>query len=138
MLWAWNFWTDPTRIRIRDRTQPVLHQNCAVSAILNFKVVKHVLRQALEVYPHNFYVDLMVLTKDKRGELKVIAFDRSSFELFTLRFSTKSVKAPSSERPKTTQRTLFLSFEINNYLQITAPCRAVHTFHIIHLIETAR
>jgi hypothetical protein len=44
----------------------------------------------------------------KRGVLKVVAFDRSPFKLFSLRFSTKSVQAPSCERPKTTQRTLSL------------------------------
>ncbi len=61
---------------------------------------------------------LKVLTNEKRGGLKVIAFDRSPVKL--VRFSNKSVNAPSSERPKTTQRTLFLSFEVNNCLQITA------------------
>jgi hypothetical protein len=61
-----------------------------------------------------------VLTNEKRGGLKVIAFDRSPFKLFTLRVSNKSVKVPASERPKTTQRNLFLSFEVNNCLQITA------------------
>ncbi len=60
------------------------------------------------------------LTNETRDGLKVVAFDRSPFKLFTLRFSNKSVQAPSSERPKTTRRTLFLSFEINNCLQITA------------------
>jgi hypothetical protein len=65
-------------------------------------------------------VSLKVLTNEKRGELNVVAFDRSPFKLFTLRFSSKSVEAPSSEKLKTTQRTLFLSFEINNCLQITA------------------
>ncbi len=44
------------------------------------------------------------------------AFDRSLFKLFTLRFSSKSVQAPSCEKPKTTQRTLFLSFEINKLI----------------------
>jgi hypothetical protein len=63
---------------------------------------------------------LKVLTNEKKGGLEVVAFDRSPFKLFRLRFSDKSVQAPSSERPKTTQRTLFLSFEINNCLQITA------------------
>jgi hypothetical protein len=57
---------------------------------------------------------LKVLTNEKRGGLKVVAFDKSPFKLFTLRFSTKSVQAPSCKRPKTTQRPLFLSFEINN------------------------
>jgi hypothetical protein len=74
------------------------------------------------------YVSLKVLTNEKRGGLKVVVFDRSPFKLFTLRFSNKSVQAPSSERPKTTQRTLFLSFVINNCLQITAWCRAATRF----------
>ncbi len=40
-------------------------------------------------------VPLEVLTNGKRGGLKVVAFDKSPFKLFTLRFSTKSVQAPS-------------------------------------------
>jgi hypothetical protein len=32
----------------------------------------------------------------------VVSFDRSPFRLFSLRFSDKSVQAPSCERPKTT------------------------------------
>jgi hypothetical protein len=55
----------------------------------------------------------------KKGGLKAVAFDRSPFKLFTLRFSYKSVQAQSCERPKTSQRTLFLSFEINNCFPIT-------------------
>ncbi len=47
------------------------------------------------------------------------AFDRSPFKLFTLRFLSKSMQAPSCEKPKTTQQTLFLSFEINNCFPIT-------------------
>ncbi len=62
---------------------------------------------------------LKVLSNGKRGGLKVVAFDKSPFKLFTLRFSTKSVQAPSCKRPKTTQRTLFLSVEINNCFPIT-------------------
>jgi hypothetical protein len=65
-------------------------------------------------------VPLKVLTNEKRGGLKMVEFDKSPFKLFTLRFSNKSVHVPSSEMPKTTQRTLFLSFEINTCLQITA------------------
>jgi hypothetical protein len=49
----------------------------------------------------------------------VVAFDRSHFKLFSLRFSNKSVQAPSCERHKTTQRNLFLSFENINYFPIT-------------------
>ncbi len=37
-------------------------------------------------------------------------------------FHKKSVQIPSCEMAKTTQRTLFLSFEINNCFQITAKC----------------
>jgi hypothetical protein len=43
---------------------------------------------------------LKVLTNEKRDGLKVVAFDRSPFKLFTLRFSNISVQAPSCERPK--------------------------------------
>ena len=44
----------------------------------------------------------------------VVLFDRSPFKLFSLKFSNKSVQAPSCERPKTTQRSLFFSFARNN------------------------
>jgi hypothetical protein len=37
----------------------------------------------------------------KEVGLKRVAFDRSPFKLFTLRFLNKSVEAPSSERLKT-------------------------------------
>ncbi len=67
---------------------------------------------------------LKVLTNEKRGGLKVVAFNKSPFKLFKLWFSTKSVHAPSCKRSKTTQRTLFLSFEINNCFPITAQCRS--------------
>ncbi len=56
------------------------------------------------------------MTNEKSGGLKVVEFDRSLFKLFTLRFSNKSVQAPSCGRPRTAQRTVFLSFEINNFL----------------------
>jgi hypothetical protein len=59
-----------------------------------------------------------VLTKEKKAGLKVVAFDRSSFKMFTLRFSNKSVQAASCERPRTAPRTLFLSFANNNCFQI--------------------
>ncbi len=68
---------------------------------------------------------LKVLTNEKRCGLAVLSFDCMQF---SLRFSNKSVQAPSCERPKTTQRTLFLSFEINNCFQITALCRAATHF----------
>ncbi len=35
------------------------------------------------------------LTNEKRGGLKVVAFDRSPFKLFTQRFLNKLVQAPS-------------------------------------------
>jgi hypothetical protein len=49
----------------------------------------------------------------------VVSFDRSPFKLFSLKFSNKSAQAPSGERPKTIQRTLFLLFVNNNCFQIT-------------------
>ncbi len=67
----------------------------------------------------NFASDLKVSTNEKRGGLKVVALDRSPLKVFSLRFSKKSVQGPSCKRPKTTQRTLFLSFEINNWFPIT-------------------
>ena len=62
---------------------------------------------------------LKVLTNEKRGGLNLVSFDWSRFKLFTLKFSKESVQTPSCERPKTAQRSLFLSFEINNYYPIT-------------------
>ncbi len=55
----------------------------------------------------DFTFDLLskVLANEKRGRLKVVAFDRSPFKLISLRFSNKSEQAPSCGRPKTTQRT---------------------------------
>ena len=57
---------------------------------------------------------LKVLANEKRGGLRVELFDRSPFKLFSLKFSNKSVQAPSCEGPKTTPRTLFLLFANNN------------------------
>ncbi len=62
---------------------------------------------------------LKVLTNEKRGVMKVATFDRSPCKLFSLTFSAKSVQTLSCERLKTTQRTLFLSFEIKNCFPIT-------------------
>jgi hypothetical protein len=62
---------------------------------------------------------LKVLTNEKRGGLNLVSFDLSRFKLFTLKFSKESVQTPSCERRKTAQRSLFLSFEINNYYPIT-------------------
>ncbi len=74
--------------------------------------------------PGNISVVLKVLTNEKRGGLKVVSFDRSPFKLFTLRFSNKSMQAPSCERPRTAPRTLFLSFSNNNCFQITVQRRS--------------
>ncbi len=66
---------------------------------------------------------VLALPNKKRGVLKVVAFDMSPFKLFRLRFSTKSVQAPSCERPITTQRNLFLFFANNNCFPITVQRR---------------
>ncbi len=58
---------------------------------------------------------LYLLIEEKRW-VERVAFDRSPLKLFTLWFSSKSVQAPSCKKHKTTRRTLFLSFEINNCL----------------------
>ncbi len=55
----------------------------------------------------------------------MVAFDRFLSKLFSLRFSNKSVQAPSCERPKTTQRNLILSFENNNCFPITVQRRRI-------------
>ena len=60
---------------------------------------------------------LKLLTNEKRGWLIVVLFVRSPFKLFSLKFSNKSVQAPSCERHKTTQGTLFLLFANNNCSQ---------------------
>ncbi len=65
-------------------------------------------------------VTLKLLANEKRGGLTMLSFDRSPFKLSSLKFADKSVQAPSCERPKTTQRTLFLLFANNNCFQITA------------------
>jgi hypothetical protein len=44
---------------------------------------------------------LKVLTNEKRGGLKVIAFDKSPFNVFRLKFSNESIQSSSCERPKT-------------------------------------
>ncbi len=87
-------------------------------------------RKQVPQLKNRLIADLKVLTNEKRGGLKVVSFDRSRFKLFTLRFSNKSVQALSCEGPKTAQRSLFLSFEINYCFQITALCRdASHFAH---------
>jgi len=62
---------------------------------------------------------LKLLTNEKRGRLAVVAFDRSCFKLFLRKFSNTLVLAPSCDRRKTAPRTLFLSFESNNYFPRT-------------------
>jgi hypothetical protein len=57
---------------------------------------------------------LKVLTNEKRGGLRVISFDRSPLKIISRKFSKESVQAPSCERHKTTQRTLFLLFANNS------------------------
>jgi hypothetical protein len=71
---------------------------------------------------------LKVLTNENRGGLNLASFDRSPFKLFSLRFSNKSVQAPSCERPKTAQRTLSLLFANKNCIPISASCRAPTNF----------
>ncbi len=61
---------------------------------------------------------LKVLTNEKRGGLKVVAFYKSPFKLFTLKCSNKSVQSSSCERPKTAQRILFLLFANYNCFPI--------------------
>jgi hypothetical protein len=53
----------------------------------------------------------------------LVLFDWSRVKLFTLKFSNESVQATSYERPKSAQRTFFLSFEINNCFSLTVYCR---------------
>ncbi len=57
--------------------------------------------------------------RKQAGGLNLVSFHRSRWKLFTLKFSKESVLTPYCERPKTAQRTLFLSFEINNCFPIT-------------------
>ncbi len=87
-----------------------------------FLDIKKIKIENCSIYFHIY--PLKVLTNEKRGGLKVVAFDKSPFKLFTLRFSTKSVQAPSCGRPKITQRTLFLLFESNSWFPITVKCRS--------------
>jgi hypothetical protein len=71
---------------------------------------------------------LKVLTNEKRGGLNLVSFDWSRFQFFMLKLSKESVQTLSCERPETSQRTLFLSFEINNCFPITVQCRAASRF----------
>ncbi len=66
----------------------------------------------------------------------LVLFDRSSFKMFSLKFLNKMVQAPSCERPKTTQRTLFLLFANNNCFPITLYSVGLrHTFYTIYLMK---
>ncbi len=73
-----------------------------------------------------------------KGWLNLVSFDLSRFKLFTLKFSKESVQTSSCNRPKTAQRILFLSFEINNYFPITVQLRrmmkksAKHACHVVN------
>jgi hypothetical protein len=81
---------------------------------------------------------LKVLTNEKRGGLKVIAFDKSPFKLFTLKFSNKSVQSSSCERPKTAQQTLFILIANKKCFPITLLCRKLMkktgklALHVVH------
>jgi hypothetical protein len=85
-------------------------------------MTERILKIKLTLLAYLLFV-LKVLANEKKGGLKVVVFNKSTFKIFTLRFSNKSVQAPSCKRPKTTQRTLFLSLEINNWFPITLKCR---------------
>jgi hypothetical protein len=63
---------------------------------------------------------IKVFTNKNSERRPVVLVDRSPFKLFTLRISKKSVRSSSCERPKTTQRTLFLLFENNYCIPISA------------------
>ncbi len=54
---------------------------------------------------------LKVLTNERRCGFNLVSCDWSRLKLFTLKFSKESVQTSSCERPKTSQRTLCLSFE---------------------------
>jgi hypothetical protein len=83
--------------------------------------VSYKTEQALQQY-------LKVFTNEKRGGLIVISFDRPPFKLLSRKFSKESVQAPSCERHKTTQRTLFLLFANNYWFPITLLCLAASQF----------
>jgi hypothetical protein len=79
------------------------------------------------------YFSVKVLTTEKRGGVRIVSYGRSPFKVFSMKFSNKSVhcvQAPSYERPKTTQQTLFLLFANNNSFPITLLCRAAA--HFLH------
>ncbi len=71
---------------------------------------------------------LKVLTNEKRGGLRVISFDRSPLKIISRKFSKESVLAPSCERHKTTQRTLFQLFANNSWFPIVLLCLAATHF----------
>jgi len=85
------------------------------------------------------FVHLKVLINEKRlkiGRLTVVSFDRSSFKLFSQKFSNKLVQVLSSERPKTAPRTLFLYYmQTIIIFQYRHSVGLRHIFLIIHLIR---
>jgi hypothetical protein len=84
-------------MKIKVPLRKVLQGGVFVAVVLT--LIFYILQQVRQK------LDLKVLTNEKRGGLKVVAFDRSPVKLFALRFSNKSVQAPSCERAKTSQRT---------------------------------
>ncbi len=70
------------------------------------------------------YLQNNLKTSEKKSGTTVILFERSRFQLFSLKYSNKSVQSSSCERPKTAQQTLFLSFEINNCFPIAVQRRS--------------
>jgi hypothetical protein len=75
----------------------------------------------IRVHDPVFTLKVMTINK-KRGGLNLVSFDWSRCKLFTLKFSKESVQIPSCERPKTAQRTLFMSFDFNTVVPLTSAC----------------
>ncbi len=91
---------------------------CHTSKLWNFvKItgVKSLVFYMYQIWKSLFWLDSVTMRK----RWVKSAFDRSPFKLFTLKFSNKSVQAPSCDRPIATQRNLFLSFANNNCFPIT-------------------
>ncbi len=116
--------------------QPVLYDrwvlpgqiSCYLWRQLNTSTARYFCWEAKLIWRIYWHMHLKVMTNEKRGGLKVVSFERSPFKLFTLRFSNKSVQAPSCERSKTAPRTLFLLFANNNCIPVSAYCRAAAQF----------
>jgi hypothetical protein len=84
-----------------DRCTDQVHLTYELCANTNDTPPNHTIRQCaltLIVSYCTLQVPLKVLSNEKRGDLKVVAFDRSPFKLFMLRFSNKSMQASSCER----------------------------------------